>query len=285
MAGFGAPDARAIASLAWFPAVPKPSPTPVQVVAEAPSSPTGVTVSAVDTNGQRLVALVRVAGDPSRHALLTPEQDGDLRAAPGPLVLLVWGEGLQPERVRVEVPDGPPIHVQVTLRPTQVRVVEDRVEIREKIFFELDSATIKSVSFSLLDDIVATLDSHPDIVKLEIQGHTDDQGAEDYNLQLSQRRADAVRDYFVANGVHPERLMARGYGEIQPLQPGVSEDAREANRRVAFRILEANAAMKARPEVQRLFDAASQGAAAPGEAAEEPRKRRKFGGGRKKQGE
>jgi outer membrane protein OmpA-like peptidoglycan-associated protein len=80
-----------------------------------------------------------------------------------------------------------------------------------------------------------------------VQGHTDDQGKEDYNLGLSQRRAEAVIKYLVASGVQPQRVVARGYGEAKRLQPGETEDARAANRRVEFHILRRAKPLKASP--------------------------------------
>jgi outer membrane protein OmpA-like peptidoglycan-associated protein len=109
--------------------------------------------------------------------------------------------------------------------------------VNEKIYFELDSSVIDRASFAILDEVAGTILDHPTIELLEIQGHTDDQGEEQYNLELSQRRAEAVQTYLYQAGVDGSRLVARGYGETQPLQPGTDEAVRSSNRRVEFHIL------------------------------------------------
>jgi hypothetical protein len=69
---------------------------------------------------------------------------------------------------------------------------------------------------------------------IEVQGHTDERGDDDYNLDLSRRRAAAVVDYLVAHGVDPGRLTSRGYGETQPIDRRHTEAAWALNRRVSF---------------------------------------------------
>jgi outer membrane protein OmpA-like peptidoglycan-associated protein len=118
--------------------------------------------------------------------------------------------------------------------PTVV-VTGTQVEIKDTIYFDLDKATIKSKSFKLLDGVAAAIKAHK--LTISIEGHTDDRAAEAYNLSLSQRRADAVREYLIAKGVTPEQLTAVGYGESRPKVKGKTEKAREANRRVEFIIV------------------------------------------------
>jgi outer membrane protein OmpA-like peptidoglycan-associated protein len=71
-------------------------------------------------------------------------------------------------------------------------------------------------------------------MKVRVEGHTDDTGPEDVNMRLSQQRANSVRDYLVRKGVSAHRIEAKGYGESKPLEPGTSDSARAANRRVEF---------------------------------------------------
>jgi outer membrane protein OmpA-like peptidoglycan-associated protein len=118
-------------------------------------------------------------------------------------------------------------------------MVGNEVQISQKIFFALGSDQIEAVSRVTLDDVAALLLSTPSITRIEIQGHTDDQGPASQNLELSQRRAEAVANYLIEqHSVNPSRIIARGYGESQPLVPDTTEDARDANRRVVFRVIE-----------------------------------------------
>ncbi|HLU66789.1 MAG TPA: OmpA family protein, partial [Kofleriaceae bacterium] len=119
----------------------------------------------------------------------------------------------------------------------RVIVTDTKIEILDKIFFEYDSDVIKKESYPILDAIVATLQGNPDILLVEIQGHTDERGSDAYNLDLSDRRAASVRRYLVEHGVAADRLQSHGYGESQPLDPAHNERAWSKNRRVEFLIL------------------------------------------------
>ena len=119
-----------------------------------------------------------------------------------------------------------------------VRVTADAIEIGEKVFFELDKAIIKPESFELLDAVARVINDSPQIIKIEIAGHTDSQGDEEYNLELSERRAAAVGTYLADKGVSDDRLSAVGYGQGKPLVEEETEEAFAANRRVEFLILE-----------------------------------------------
>ncbi len=105
------------------------------------------------------------------------------------------------------------------------------------IFFEFDKAELKPESYPELDRVVALLQQYPNL-KVEIAGHTDNVGSEEYNLRLSQKRAEAVVRYLVSKGIDPSRLIAKGYGESQPIASNDTEEGRALNRRVEFRIIE-----------------------------------------------
>ena len=102
--------------------------------------------------------------------------------------------------------------------------------------FELDSAKLLSQSKILLDGVAQELQKYPRIV-IEIQAHTDSTGSEQYNLDLSYRRAKSVRDYLVSQGVSARRMVPRGYGEKVPTSSNITEVGRQKNRRVIFKIL------------------------------------------------
>src|SRR6185369_3382912 len=91
-------------------------------------------------------------------------------------------------------------------------------------------------SFNALNDVGEMLTDNPTL-QLEIGGHTDNEGPEDYNLILSQGRAQAVVDYLISQGVKGSQLTAKGYGESKPIDPGETKEAKAINRRVEFTVL------------------------------------------------
>ncbi len=105
------------------------------------------------------------------------------------------------------------------------------------IYFEFDRAYLKLESIRTLDNIVKQLKNNPKI-RLEIRGHTDNIGTAGYNRILSEKRADAVMEYFIKNGISPERLRSIGYGATKPVADNGTEEGRSKNRRTEFLILE-----------------------------------------------
>lgn len=105
------------------------------------------------------------------------------------------------------------------------------------IYFDFNKSTIKPESYPVLDEAAKILKENPSI-KVEIQGHTDSVGSDEYNQKLSEARAASVVSYFVMNHqIDTRRLVARGYGESMPIASNSSEAGRELNRRVEFVIL------------------------------------------------
>jgi OOP family OmpA-OmpF porin len=98
------------------------------------------------------------------------------------------------------------------------------------VLFAFDSATIEPQYFGKLDEAVQVLEANPG-VPVNIDGHTDSTGPENYNESLSQRRADAVKQYFVSKGVDASRLITRGFGEANPAYPNDTKENRHLNRR------------------------------------------------------
>jgi OmpA-OmpF porin, OOP family len=115
----------------------------------------------------------------------------------------------------------------------RVVVTDTKIEIKETIFFETGRATIKSVSFSLLDEVARALQANPSI-RVRIEGHTDSQGKDRYNLKLSRARAKAVRKYLIGRGVASRRMVSQGYGETRPISDNRTAEGRAENRRVEF---------------------------------------------------
>ena len=114
----------------------------------------------------------------------------------------------------------------------------ERLEIKGKVFFDVNEATIKPESHQLLLEIATFLNQRPDISLIEVQGHTDRRGRRSYNLDLSTRRAAAVRSFLIKEGfVEAQRLQSKGYGPDQPLELGDAPSVHAKNRRVEFVVL------------------------------------------------
>jgi OOP family OmpA-OmpF porin len=116
---------------------------------------------------------------------------------------------------------------------TGVIITDKYLKILQKIFFEFNKAKIKPESYGILDQVVQVLQDKPEIT-LEIQGHTDDKGKDDYNLCLSQARAESVRKYLIEHGIEASRLKAVGYGETCFIASNKTKEGRGTNRRVEF---------------------------------------------------
>lgn len=124
-------------------------------------------------------------------------------------------------------------------KPTARVVVEqDRIAILEKIYFQTGSADLRSDSFGLLQEVAGTLRAHPDVRLVRVEGHTDSRGDAEFNLQLSQSRAEQVVRFLTEHGVPADRLQAQGYGESRPVDDREAEAAWDRNRRVEFVIVE-----------------------------------------------
>jgi len=109
--------------------------------------------------------------------------------------------------------------------------------ILHNIFFDFDKSTIMPESEVELKIVIAFLNEYPNL-HIEIGGHTDSKGADEYNQKLSEDRAKAVYDYLKLQGkISAERLSFKGYGETQPMNSNETEEGRSKNRRTEFKII------------------------------------------------
>jgi len=139
--------------------------------------------------------------------------------APGPVSTADYAKPAPP-------PPPPP--------PARVTIGEKKLELKEKVFFDTGKTTIKPESDSLLDEVAAVLNDHPEVKHIQVEGHTDNKGSAALNKKLSKGRAEAVKDYLVKKGVAPDRLSAKGFGPTRPIATNKTAKGREENRRVEF---------------------------------------------------
>jgi len=125
--------------------------------------------------------------------------------------------------------NGCPMHEQplVTLFPELIRP-------EGRVFFVPSQSTLEARSFGLLDWVVRVIQEHPEFPRIVVAAHTDNRGFSDANQRLSQARAEAVRQYLIKRGVAPERVVAKGFGDTQPIDSNATSSGRENNRRVEF---------------------------------------------------
>ncbi|MCS7076650.1 MAG: OmpA family protein [Bacteroidia bacterium] len=108
--------------------------------------------------------------------------------------------------------------------------------VLNKVHFDPGSANLRPESYEDLNTVVDLLKSNPDL-RIEIQGHTDNQGDKQKNMQLSQERAMSVKNYLVKKGIDPSRIDAVGYGDTQPIASNDTEANRQKNRRIEYRVI------------------------------------------------
>jgi outer membrane protein OmpA-like peptidoglycan-associated protein len=108
--------------------------------------------------------------------------------------------------------------------------------VLQQVHFATGSATILPDSFPMLGEIAALLKATPAIKKMMIEGHTDNRGDAAMNLDLSKRRAASVKTWLIQRGIDSARLDSEGYGLTRPIQTNDTNDGRQANRRVEFKI-------------------------------------------------
>jgi len=171
------------------------------------ASPTGKTIG---------YELTRTIGCPGRGLLDTP--------CPVPVTVAAAPEPA-PAPAYVAPPAPAPAYVAPEPAPVPQKLVLEGVN------FDFDKATLRQEDMASIDRDVTALDKWGN-VNIEVAGHTDSRGSDKYNMNLSQQRAEAVRDYLVSKGIAADRLSAKGYGESQPVADNATDEGRFKNRRV-----------------------------------------------------
>ena len=152
-----------------------------------------------------------------------------------------------PDRDGDEIPDreddrpdepGPASNNGCPLEEPLAQLEAGMISLRASITFAYDRAIIRNVSHPVVDRVASILLAHPELKRIRVEGHTDSEGASDYNRRLSQMRAESVMNALIERGVAKERLEAKGFGEDAPISTNETARGRAANRRVMFIIVE-----------------------------------------------
>ena len=136
------------------------------------------------------------------------------------------------DSVQAESEEISPVTKDLYLDPIEIGLT---VRLKN-IYFDFDRTTLKKESFTELNKVVDFLKQNAS-VEIEIAGHTDNKGADDYNANLSQGRSQAVVDYLISQGIADSRLTAHGYGESKPIDSNDTDAGRANNRRVEFTVV------------------------------------------------
>lgn len=193
----------------------------------------------LDTGEPVDAAIVLMSGERSQSAGgLGDDGTRAWKVPPGQWTAVATAPDLPVGKGSTRVEPGKRGVIDITLARPKVEIVAEEIVLPEKVHFEFDTAILVEDSVPILAEVARILLANPDIVRVEIAGHTDVRGTADYNQDLSQRRTQAVKDFLVSRGVDVDRLVPRGYGESQPLATGDSEEDHALNRRVQFFIKE-----------------------------------------------
>lgn len=123
------------------------------------------------------------------------------------------------------------------VKPQNVTITKERIEIHQKILFASGKAKILRSSWPILDSVAQVMKDYPAIT-VRIEGHTDSDGSDTLNQRLSDQRAAAVQEYLGGKGVEAKRLSSKGYGETQPIDTNRTSTGKANNRRVEFHIVD-----------------------------------------------
>lgn len=235
-AGYGREGYRFFAGVRWDDTKPEEGERPSQ-----PADRDGDGIPDDEDRCPDVPGLKEFQGCPDRDKDGVPDPQDRCPDVPGPKEL----EGC-PDRDKDEIPDiddkcpdepGPALNDGCP-GETRVEIETERISLKDAINFDFGKAIIKSESFPILDKVVAALQSHPELKRIRIEGHTDNVGTAAYNRDLSQRRAAAVVRYLTEKGVARGRLFPQGFGFDKPVASNATALGRAKNRRVEFMIVE-----------------------------------------------
>jgi outer membrane protein OmpA-like peptidoglycan-associated protein len=145
-------------------------------------------------------------------------------------------DGLHVAELTIDVPGRDSMVARATYDKTPLNPLSPTDEFTRRILFAYNKADIDTTSLHIIDEIADALERF-ERVELEIQGHTDNIGGEEFNAKLSLARAEAVKSALIARGIEERRLRTKGYGFMLPVASNETEEGRAQNRRTVFKIL------------------------------------------------
>ena len=161
---------------------------------------------------------------------------------PGEYSVRAEADGFLSRERHISVATGTVMVIDLSLRAkpkkSLVELTKDQIKVKGTIHFKKNGASLDPNSMQLLDEVIDLIARNPQIKRIRVEGHTDNTGKPEVNLQLSKDRAKSVMDYLVAHGVAESRLEAEGYGMTKSLVPNIGVRNKAKNRRVEFKILE-----------------------------------------------
>ncbi|MGV7929444.1 MAG: OmpA family protein [Spirochaetota bacterium] len=190
-------------------------------VSDEGEAPIGARVSVRKWDRDRLVYSKELTVSGPGEKIEVPDTDG--------VEVMATSDGFIPKKIVVNRGDD---ERSIKLE----RIEQGKTIVMDSIYFEIDRAYLKKESLDVLDRVIAILKKNPSM-KIEVRGHTDSTGEKAHNQRLSERRADAVVEYMIKNGISPERLSAVGFGPDKPIASNANEEGRKKNRRTEFFII------------------------------------------------
>jgi len=193
-----------------------------------------------NARGRAVSSKISLTGVENREMATLAGGEFTAEVKPGAYTAIVRAKGYFTQSSKLTVEGGATTRLDLVLqkRKKLARLKGDNIVIRQKIHFATGTAEIKEDSSQVLDALVDVLLNYMNITKVEIQGHTDNRGKLSFNMELSESRARAVRDYLIRKGVAGSRLISKGFGPTRPKRPNITKRNRAMNRRVEFLILE-----------------------------------------------
>lgn len=231
-----AKDGSYTATLTVMDSKKNPSPSSVSIVASCPpldvnvsanprsgDAPLTVNFQATPSGGCPPITYAWAFGDGATSTEQNPSHTYQTEGNMTPSLTVTDAKGGTVQKTSA------PLAVMAAFVPTPEKPV-----VLEGVNFQTNKAALLPESEQILDRVAESLIAHPE-VNVEVGGHCDSDGTQAYNLKLSQRRANTVRDYLIKKGVPAAQLTAKGYGEAEPVAPNTTPEGKAKNRRVELK--------------------------------------------------